>query len=200
MNPLPVLVLFNWFLPALVLTAPASPQNQGLKKAVEQTKMVLDKVLETTATIPGLTLTPPSQSTDLDRMRKELDIPNPPTIEPLSPNFTLDMCMSHMLAGIQLHQSLVSVLSGKLSGLSNLNSDLRDLKLRIDKMKEAAHLSDTSGLDQNSSSDLVSHLDTDYNVQVAVHLTLTQLQTLCQDMIRSLRNINSYYRLGAALH
>lgn len=45
-----------------------------------------------------------------------------------------DTCVSRMLSGIQLHQNLLLVLSGHVTGLSNLNSDIRDLKLRVDKV------------------------------------------------------------------
>lgn len=59
------------------------------------------------------------------------------------------------------------------------------------QIKEADHLSGTGGSDQVSGSDLAARLDGDYDVQVAVHLTLTQLQSFCHDMSRSLRKKES---------
>lgn len=52
-------------------------------------------------------------------------------------------------------------------------------------MKEVAQLGGAA--EQNHSPNLASRLHGDYEVQVAVHLTLTQLRSFCHDMIRSLR-------------
>lgn len=91
-----------------------------------------------------------------------------------------------MSAGSQLYQGLLGVLSDKLSGLNDLKADLRDLLTHITKMKEAAQL-DGSVSDQNQIPDLASRLHGNYEVQVAIHVTLTQLQSFCHDLIRSLR-------------
>lgn len=59
------------------------------------------------------------------------------------------------------------------------------------QMKEVAQLGGDS-LDQNQSLDLASRLHGNYEVQVAVHLTLTQLRSFCHDLIRSLRAVATY--------
>lgn len=62
-------------------------------------------------------------------------------------------------------------------------------------MKEAAQLSGDSS--DRSGLDLSSRLDGNYEIQVAAHLTLTQLRSFCRELIRSLRAIATR-RPGAA--
>lgn len=45
-----------------------------------------------------------------------------------------DVCVSRMSAGSRLYQGLLGVLSDRLSGLSDLQADLRDLLTHIDKV------------------------------------------------------------------
>ena len=61
-------------------------------------------------------------------------------------------------------------------------------------MKEAAQLGGGGGgvEDQTHSVDLASRLHGTYDVQVAVHLTLSQLRSFCHDLIRSLRAAATY--------
>nr|XP_020478719.1 granulocyte colony-stimulating factor-like isoform X2 [Monopterus albus] len=192
MNPLRVLVQS---------ASISSPTNLSLmfREAVEQTKMLVEKILKdlptvhaAAVTIEGLTLNPPSQTINLEMMAMSLGIPAAPVIKPLSERFTLDICVSRMLAGTRLYQGLLGVLSDKVDGLDDLKVDLRDLLLRISKMKEAAQLEGGDSLDQNSRLDLASRLPGNYEVQVAVHLTVSQLRSFCHDLIRSLRTIATY--------
>lgn len=45
-----------------------------------------------------------------------------------------EVCVSRMLAGSRLYQGLLGVLSNRLSGLSDLQADLRDLHTHISKV------------------------------------------------------------------
>lgn len=45
-----------------------------------------------------------------------------------------DTCVSRMSAGSRLYQGLLGVLSDRLSGLSDLRADLRDLLTHINKV------------------------------------------------------------------
>lgn len=208
MNPARVLALLHCFLFAVLvqsasissLTNPAPT----FKEAVDRTKTLVEKILKdlpavhaATVTIEGLTLDSSSQPTNLEMMVMSLGIPAAPVIKPLSERFTLDMCVSRMLAGGQLYQRLLGVLSDKVSGLDDLKVDLRDLLLRVSKLKEAAQLGSGDTSDQNGSLDLASRLPGNYEVQVAVHLTLSQLRSFCHDLIRSLRAIATYRLQGA---
>lgn len=58
-------------------------------------------------------------------------------------------------------------------------------------MKEVAQLSG-GGVDQNPSLDQAFNPQDNYDVQVALHLTLTQLRSFCHDLIRSLRAVATY--------
>ncbi|KAM9394368.1 uncharacterized protein KZ484_005425 isoform 2-T2 [Pholidichthys leucotaenia] len=165
--------------------------------------MLVEKLLEDIPTLhaasintEGLTLDSSSHTANLQIMVTSLGIPASPVLKPLSERFTLDMCVSRMLVGSHLYQRLLGVLSDKLSGLKDLSADLRDLVTHLTKMKEAAQLS-TDPSDQNQTLDLASRLPGDYEVQVAAHVTLTQLRSFCHDLIRSLRSIATY-RLAAA--
>uniref|UniRef100_A0A3Q0TFK4 Granulocyte colony-stimulating factor n=1 Tax=Amphilophus citrinellus TaxID=61819 RepID=A0A3Q0TFK4_AMPCI len=200
-----VALLLYFLLAALVQSAPvSSPSNpsQAFREAAGRAKTLVEKILKdipavhtTVITTEGLTLDPSSQTTNLQMMVMELGIPAAPVLKPLSESFTLDMCVSHMLVGGRLYQELLVVLSNKLGGLQDLSADLRDLLTHINKMKEAAQLSGDSS-DQNSL-DLASRLHGTYEIQVAAHLTLTQLRSFCHDLIRSLRAIAAYRPVAA---
>lgn len=124
-----------------------------------------------------------------------------------------DTCVSRMLAGVQLHQNLLAVLSGRLAGLEELKADVRDLlahimkvpptaagssscirmelQLSLFQLKEAA-LMEGSALEQNRGSDLDARLTDSYTVQVAAHTVLTQLRSFCHDLTRSFRALATY--------
>lgn len=46
-----------------------------------------------------------------------------------------DVCVSRMSAGSRLYQGLLGVLSNSVSGLSDLQADLRDLLTHLNKVK-----------------------------------------------------------------
>ncbi|XP_045896035.1 granulocyte colony-stimulating factor-like [Micropterus dolomieu] len=201
MNTLTVIVLLHCFLLAvLVQSAPvSSPYEQppAFKEAAERAKTLVEKIMRDIPTVhaatvitEGLTLEPSSQTANLQMMMTTLGIPAAPVLKPPSEHFTLDTCVSRMSAGSRLYQGLLGVLSDRLSGLSDLRADLRDLLTHINKMKEVAQLGGEA--DQNQSLDLASHLRGSYEVQVATHLTLTQLRSFCHDLFRSLRAIAAY--------
>ncbi|XP_073351153.1 uncharacterized protein [Pagrus major] len=206
MNPLIVVALLHYFL-VVVQSAPVSSSNlpPAFTQASNRAKMLVEKILRDiptvhTATIntEGLTLDPSTQTTNLQMMVTSLGIPAAPVLKPPSERFTLDICVSRMSAGSRLYQGLLGVLSNSVSGLSDLQADLRDLLTHLNKMKEEAQL-DTV-VDQDHSLDLARRLHGNYEVQVAVHLTLTQLRSFCHDLIRSLRAIATYRRPAAAAH
>ncbi|XP_029364727.1 colony stimulating factor 3 (granulocyte) b [Echeneis naucrates] len=195
------IVLLHCFLFAvLVQSAPVGPGSDpppAFGEAAERAKVLLEKILKDlpavhaiTVNAEGLTFDPSAHTTNLQMMVRSLGIPASPVIKPLSERFTLDMCVSRMMAGCRLYQELLGVLSKRLSGLQDLRVDLRDLLTHITKMKEVARLGGDSS-DQDPDLDLLlSCLHGNYDVQVAVHLTLTQLRSFCHDLIRSLRAIS----------
>ncbi|KAG7233405.1 hypothetical protein INR49_007057 [Caranx melampygus] len=116
-------------------------------------------------------------------MVTSLGIPAPPVIKQLSEHFTLSY-----VGGWPVVPGLLGVLSEQVGGLTELSADIRDLLIHVRKMKEVGRLIDDNP-DQNPSLDLGRRLHGNYEVQVAVHLTLTQLRSFCHDLIRSLRAI-----------
>ncbi|XP_070704789.1 granulocyte colony-stimulating factor-like [Pempheris klunzingeri] len=194
-----VVVLLHYFL-FLVQSAPVgrpSDPPPTFTAATERVKTLVEKILRdipaahrAAVTTAGLTLDPSGQTANLQMMVTSLGIPSPPVLKPPSELFTLEVCVSHMAAGGRLYRGLLGVLSDRVGGLSDLRADLRDLLTHITKMKEAARLG--GGEDQNPGPDLASRLHGNYEVQVAAHLTLTQLRSFCHDLIRSLRAVATY--------
>ncbi|XP_029283513.1 granulocyte colony-stimulating factor-like isoform X2 [Cottoperca gobio] len=207
MNPAIVYALLHCFLFAdLIHSAPISSPSDllaalregALREAAERVKALVEKILRdvpavhaATVTAEGLTLDPSTSTTNLQMMVASLGIPPAPVLKPPSEHFSLDVCVSRMSAGSQLYQGMLGVLSDRLSGLSDLRADLRDLHTHIHKMKEAAQLG-AGEADQNQSLELASRLHGHYEVQVAAHLVLTQLRSFCHDLIRSLRAVATY--------
>nr|ARP51376.1 GCSF-1 [Oplegnathus fasciatus] len=211
MNTLTVVALLHYFLFAvLVQSAPVSSPSDpppAFREAAERAKTLVEKILRDIPAVhaaavntEGLTLDPSAQTTNLQMMVTSLGIPTAPVLKPLSEHFTLDVCVSRMSAGSRLYQGLLGVLSKRLSGLSDLRTSLRDLLTHIHKMQEVAQLGGGGVADQSLSPDLASHLHGNYEVQVAVHLTLTQLRSFCHDLIRSLRAIATYRPRAAGRH
>ncbi|XP_035472426.2 granulocyte colony-stimulating factor [Scophthalmus maximus] len=205
-SPTATALLHCFLFVVLVQSAPISPASDSppaFREAAERVKMLVEKILRdlpaahaTVINTEGLTLDPSTQTTNLQMMVTSLGIPNIPVLKPLSERFTLDMCVSRMSAGGRLYQGLLGVLSERLSGLTDLQADVRDLLTHIRKMKEATQIGADSS-DEIQSLDLASRLHGNYEVQVAVHVTLTQLRSFCHDLIRSLRAVAAY-RLRAA--
>lgn len=209
MRPLlPVILLYHYLFAVLVQSAPLSSLSDlppSFREAAERAKALVEKILRdipavhsATVDTEGLFLDPSTQTANLQMMVTSLGIPDSPVLKPLSEHFTLDMCVNRMLAGSQMYQGLLGVLSHRLSGLSDLQADLRDLVTYINKMKEAAQLGSSGEEDQNHSLGLA--LNGSYDLQVAVHLTLRQLRSFCHDLIRSLRAVTSHRTRASGAH
>ncbi|XP_019901970.2 colony stimulating factor 3 (granulocyte) a isoform X2 [Esox lucius] len=163
---------------------------------VENSQNLIKKVLEA---IPGthkscihsetLILNSTTENRKLQYMATNLGIPSAPTLKALAEDFTLETCLRHMSEGLQLHQDLLKAVQPRLANTENLTAlmtDIRDLGIQINKMLRAVQAEVTL---QPTVTSLASRLTGDYQVQVAAHLTLVQLQSFGQDIVRSLRNI-----------
>ncbi|CAL8264932.1 colony stimulating factor 3 (granulocyte) b isoform X1 [Gadus morhua] len=185
----------------LVLSAPLQDSRLTLadpefKLAVVRSNTLVEKILEDIPVVhkntihsTGLILEPSSQGPMLQRMVLTLGIPTPPALMPLSAHFTLENSLSRMSVGIKLQQDLLGALAARLEGLDDLRADLRDLLTQINKMQELGRWSSD---EPYQSPDIAANLHGDYELQVATHLTLTQLRAFCQDIVRSMRNISVY--------
>ncbi|XP_037113402.1 colony stimulating factor 3 (granulocyte) b [Syngnathus acus] len=187
-------LLCCFLFPRTIHTAPAIAPSPGLQDALERAGMLADKISRdvptTLAQASTLDLTSPIG--DLQMLAATLNIPPVPVLKPLSPNFNVDMCLNRMAAGVRMFQGLLGALSERLGGLERLQADLRDLLAHIAKVREAAwpggdETNQDEHLDQWAG--LAAQLHGDYEVQAAVHLTLTQLRSFAHDIIRSLRAI-----------
>ncbi|XP_068581884.1 colony stimulating factor 3 (granulocyte) b [Cebidichthys violaceus] len=200
MNSAIVALLHCFLLADFIQSAPVSPSDpSALIEAAERAKTLVEKILRdvpaahaATITIEGLTLDS-AYTANLQIMVTSLGIPPAPVLKPPSESFTLDVCVSRMSAGSRLYQRILGVLAGRLSGLSDLQADLRDLQTHITKMKEAVQLGGVEA-DQNQNLDLdqAFRRHGNYGVQVAAHLMLTQLRSFCHDLNRSLRAVTTY--------
>ncbi|XP_013878618.1 uncharacterized protein LOC106528090 [Austrofundulus limnaeus] len=198
-----VFLLSHFLFTSSVQSAPTPSLPPAFQETAVRANALVEKILKilpaahsATISIQGLSLDSSTQTSNLHLMEPSLGVPASPFLKQPSAHFTLDMCVSRMLAGVQMYQDLLEVLSTSLSGLEDLRSDLRDLLTHINKMKEVAQL-EGDGSDQNPSLDLVSGLKDSYRVQVAAHLTLTQLRSFCHDLIRTFRVLPSYGAAGA---
>ncbi|KAF7649149.1 hypothetical protein LDENG_00146180 [Lucifuga dentata] len=198
-------ILIQYELPErlLVQSAPVQTGGPAFQSATEHARILVEKILRdipamhrAAVNTEGLTLDPSSHPTNLEMMMTSLGIPAAPVLRPLSKHFTLNICVNRMSDGIRLHQELLGALHADVSKLRDIQTDLRDLNTHISKIKELAQLG--TSMEQYHSPDLASRLHGNYEVQVAVHLTLQQLRSFCHDMIRSLRHISTYRPTGGA--
>ncbi|XP_053194989.1 colony stimulating factor 3 (granulocyte) a [Scomber japonicus] len=204
MNTVTAAALLGLFFAVLVQSAPVPAEPPAaFREAAERAKTLVEKLLEdiptahaAAITTQGLTLDAGAHN-NLQMMVETLGFPDTPVLKQLSQSFTLDVYVSRMSAGSRLYQGLLGVLSERVTGLSDLRSDLRDLLTQITKMREAAQLG--ADEDQNPSLDLASRLHGNYEVQVAAHLTLVRLRSFCHDLIRSLRAAASYKAADSVL-
>ncbi|XP_077595226.1 uncharacterized protein LOC144211684 [Stigmatopora nigra] len=92
---------------------------------------------------------------------------------------------------LQLEQALLNAVSSRLGnamGVADLTNNVRDLAVQISKMLQALQSEFVVHLNPSPVNLLLSG---DFEVQVAVHLTLVQLQSLGQDIHRFLRNLDT---------
>ncbi|KAM3591608.1 uncharacterized protein V6R79_004752 [Siganus canaliculatus] len=123
-------------------------------------------------------------------MASTIGIPAAPAIRTVSENFTLEACLRRVSEGLQLHRALLISVSPRLKNtdkVTELLADIKDLIININKLlkmiqKEAPV--------QPSPTPMSLRLPGDYEVQLAAHLTLVQLQAFGQDVVRCLRSLD----------
>ncbi|KAG5854932.1 hypothetical protein ANANG_G00043260 [Anguilla anguilla] len=135
------------------------------------------------------TLQPISEPSNLQFMEDSLKIPRAPVLKGLSDEFTLEMCLKHISEGLQMYQDVLSTLHNRVSNpekMKGMHADVRDLLAQITKMQELCRFETGA---KYGGSGLASRLSGDFEVQVAAHLSLLQLQDFGRDVFRSLRNM-----------
>uniref|UniRef100_A0A4W5Q2E2 Granulocyte colony-stimulating factor n=1 Tax=Hucho hucho TaxID=62062 RepID=A0A4W5Q2E2_9TELE len=156
---------------------------------------LIEKILGNIPVVHGSITTPLLQSRNMpyQSMVTSLGIPAAPELRtvcrPLNQiDFTLEMCLSSMSAGLQLYQDVLGELKERVTTdkVTGLLADIRDLLAQVTKMQEPGQMSSVA---QYEASGLASRLPGDYEVQVATHFTLLQLRDFTQNLKRSLRNV-----------
>lgn len=129
-----------------------------------------------------------SEIAKLATMATNIGFPPAPVLKAVSENFSLETSLKVMHDGLQLHQGLLNSISPRLEKKDKvvaLMLDIRDLNTQIAKMQKLTHAPAPP-----TSTPVELHLRGDFEVQVAVHLTLIQLQTFTQDLARCLRGLD----------
>ncbi|XP_037547000.1 granulocyte colony-stimulating factor-like [Nematolebias whitei] len=131
-----------------------------------------------------------SENVKLVTMASTIGIPHPPVLKAISENFTLESSLRRMHEGLLLHRGLLNFVSPRLEArnkVTDLMADIRDLAVQIVKM---LILVQSEAAVQSTTAPLSLRLPGDYEVQVATHLTLLQLQSFGQDMVRVFRSLD----------
>ncbi|KAM6898705.1 colony stimulating factor 3 (granulocyte) a [Lycodopsis pacificus] len=129
-----------------------------------------------------------SENAKLAYMASTIGIPSAPVLRVVSENFTLETSLIRMSEGLQLHRALLSSVSPRLENkLTGLLADIKDLIIQINKMLKMAR---AEAVVQPSPTPVALRLSGEYDVQVAAHLTLVQLQAFGQDTLRCLRSLD----------
>ncbi|TNN39529.1 hypothetical protein EYF80_050305 [Liparis tanakae] len=130
-----------------------------------------------------------SENAMLVFMASTIGIPSAPVLRAVSDNFTVETSLIRMSEGLQLHRALLSAVSPRLPNkdqVTGLQADIKDLVIQINKMLKMAQ----AAAALPSSPSVALRLPRDYEVQVAAHLTLVQLQSFGQDAVRCLRSLD----------
>ncbi|XP_029312348.1 colony stimulating factor 3 (granulocyte) a isoform X2 [Cottoperca gobio] len=128
-----------------------------------------------------------SENAKLVMMASTIGIPSAPL---LSENLPLETNLKRMSEGLQLLRSLLSAIFPRLENkdkVIGLMADIRDLVVQINKMLKMAQ---AEAVVQPSPTPMALRLPGQYDVQVAAHLTLVQLQSFGQDTVRCLRRLD----------
>lgn len=131
-----------------------------------------------------------SENEKLGVMASYIGIPSAPVLKTLSESSSLEDSLKNISEGLQLHRALLSSVSPRLENkdkVSALQSDIKDLAIQINKLLNTI-TSEATVLP--SPTPVALHLPGEYEVQVATHLTLVQLQAFGQDMVRLLRSLD----------
>ncbi|XP_056222310.1 colony stimulating factor 3 (granulocyte) a isoform X1 [Seriola aureovittata] len=123
-------------------------------------------------------------------MAKKIGIPSAPVLRVVSENVSLQTSLTQMSEGLQLHRALLSSVSERLENknkVTDLMADIRDLIIQINKMLKMVQ---KEAVVQPTPTPMALHLLGEYDVQVAAHLTLVQLQAFGQDTVRCLRSLD----------
>ncbi|XP_022598757.1 uncharacterized protein LOC111220080 isoform X2 [Seriola dumerili] len=131
-----------------------------------------------------------SENAMFELMAFRIGIPSAPVLRVVSENVSLQTSLTQMSEGLQLHRALLSSVSERLENrnkVTDLMADIRDLTIQINKMLKMVQ---KEAVVQPTPTPMALRLLGEYDVQVAAHLTLVQLQAFGQDTVRCLRSLD----------
>lgn len=131
-----------------------------------------------------------SENEKLGVMATNIGIPSAPVLKSLSENFSLETGLTRTSEGLQLHRALLGSVSPHLEKndkMMELQADIKDLNIQINKILNKVK---GEALAQPTPTPVALRLPGEYEVQVAAHLTLVQLQSFGQDVVRLLRSLD----------
>uniref|UniRef100_A0A9J7Y3J0 Colony stimulating factor 3 (granulocyte) b n=1 Tax=Cyprinus carpio carpio TaxID=630221 RepID=A0A9J7Y3J0_CYPCA len=177
----------------LTLVDSAPLRTHELTRAVDSAMSLARKILsdipaahEACVKATGLTLS--SESEHLEYLLSDIGIPAPPLLK--SEHLSLDVSLSRIVDGLELHHKLLQEIKELLTSTEELTlllADITDLSAQVHKMQQLAQIPTES---QKTTFPAISpQLSSDYHVQVAIHLCLQQLRSFTHDVFRSLRHI-----------
>ncbi|XP_068610854.1 colony stimulating factor 3 (granulocyte) a [Brachionichthys hirsutus] len=129
------------------------------------------------------------ENAKLVQMALTIGVRSAPRLSAVSENVSLEACLATMSEGLQLHQALLKAVSPHLQKrdkIEDLQADVRDLIIQINKMLKMVR-GETPV--QPTPTPVALNLPGNYEVQVAAHMTLVQLQAFGQDTVRCLRTL-----------
>ncbi|CAL9698930.1 unnamed protein product [Knipowitschia caucasica] len=133
------------------------------------------------------------KNSSLAIMASKIGIPQAPILRVVSENCTLETSLRQMSQGLQLHQDLLNAVLPELENvkMTDLSNDIRDLKLQIHKMLRLVLSSSPSPSPSSPPTvkPVVLRLSGEFEVQVAAHCSLQQLEAFSQDVVRCLRSM-----------
>ncbi|XP_045925463.1 uncharacterized protein LOC123983293 isoform X2 [Micropterus dolomieu] len=121
-------------------------------------------------------------------MASNIGIPPAPLLK--AENLNLETSLKRMAEGLQLHRALLTSVSPRLESkdkVTGLLADIKDLVIQINKMLKIVQ---AEAVVQPTPTPVALRLPGEYEVQVAAHLTLVQLQSFGQDVVRCLRSLD----------
>lgn len=169
----------------------AEPQVQEL---VQRSLTLLEKIMQdievthkSCVTVKGLTELNSPENAKLVNIASTIGIPSAPVL--MLNTVTLETCLKNISEGLQLHQALLSAISSHLEDrdkVDTLKADIKDLVLQIHKMLKTVN----GEAVQATPPAMPLNLSGGYEIQVATHLTLVQLQAFGRDVERYLRTLD----------
>ncbi|XP_059180969.1 colony stimulating factor 3 (granulocyte) a [Centropristis striata] len=171
-------------------------EGAQFQEIVQRSRTLVEKILQSIPDAHKSCITTETlqlnstENMKLGIMASNIGIPAAPVLGGVSETLSLETRLTRMTEGLQLHRALLSAVSPRLENkdkVTALLADIRDLVVQINKMLKMVQ---AEAVVQPSPTPAALRLPGEYEVQVAAHLTLVQLQTFGQDVVRSLRSLD----------